>query len=103
MALSADGSVEWGVGQALGIDQLHGAVDRGGCRDVVGQGERDGASRLVEHDRRHEGAADQELEIVELAWCRAVLRGLGHTRMLGSARAATRTLSGEAVRRPQFW
>ena len=69
----SDGAVghgDAGEGQALGVDQLHGL----GLGEGPGQVQGDRAARLVEPGGRREGPADEELEVVELARGRAVLR-----------------------------
>ena len=64
-----------GEGQALGVDELEGAgVDRRGGH-VGGHAERDQAARRPRSRSRPERAVREQLEVVELARRRAVLRG----------------------------
>ena len=63
-----------GQRQALGVDQLDATGVLGRLVDIVRQRQSDRAARLVEGRYRAQGASRQQLEVVELAGGRAVLR-----------------------------
>ncbi len=68
------GDGDAGQGQALGVDQLDATGARGGPVDSVWERQRDRTARLVEGCYRAQSAGRQQLEVVELAGGRAVLR-----------------------------
>ena len=72
------GTSTWASGRPSGSTSSTAPAVGGALGDVGGQLERDRAAGLVEDDGRRERARDQQLEVVELARGRAVLRDGGH-------------------------